>query len=62
MTLTYEDVRAVTAMLGLLLFVGLFAGVLIYVFWPGNRARFHHASSVPLEKDPDDMTSGVGNG
>jgi cytochrome c oxidase cbb3-type subunit 4 len=36
----------------MLLFIILFAGVLIYTFWPGNRKRFEHARHIPLEDDP----------
>ncbi len=38
--MTYEDVRGVVGVAGLLVFIILFAGVLIYTFWPGNKKRF----------------------
>jgi cytochrome c oxidase cbb3-type subunit 4 len=52
--MTYEDVKSYAAMAGLVIFIALFTGVLIYAFWPGNKARFEQARGIPLEKDPDD--------
>ena len=40
-------------MLALLFFVALFAGVLVYAFWPSNKKRFEQAAQLPFEKDPD---------
>ncbi len=60
--MSYEDVRGLAAMAGLLIFIGLFAGVLLYVFWPGNGKRFEAARSVPLRNDPDDIPSRGANG
>ena len=54
--MTYEDVRSFVGVAGMLLFIGLFVGVLIYTFWPGNKKRFDHASHIPLEDDPDPNT------
>ncbi len=58
--MTYETVQSVSALAGLLLFVTLFAGVLVFVFWPGNQKSFDEASRIPLEKD--DLTVGGGHG
>lgn len=49
----YEQVASITQIAALLLFIALFIGVLIYVFWPGNKKRFEEAARLPLEKDPD---------
>lgn len=55
----YEDVRGFAGIAGMLLFIILFAGVLLYTFWPGNKKRFEHARHIPLEDDPDtDSTYG----
>ncbi len=51
--MTYEQVASITQVAALLFFMALFAGVLIYVFWPGNKKRFEEAARLPLEKDPD---------
>ncbi|HKJ61501.1 MAG TPA: cbb3-type cytochrome c oxidase subunit 3 [Hyphomicrobiales bacterium] len=51
--MAYEEVRGIAGIAGMLLFIILFAGVLIYTFWPGNRKRFEHARYIPLENDPD---------
>lgn len=47
--MTYETVRELAGMAGLLIFVSLFATVLIYVFWPSNKAQFERARLIPLE-------------
>jgi cytochrome c oxidase cbb3-type subunit 4 len=36
---------------GLLYFVILFAIVLVYALWPGNKKRFDEASKIPLRED-----------
>jgi cytochrome c oxidase cbb3-type subunit 4 len=54
--MNYESVQSISALAGLILFVGLFAGVLLYVFWPGNAKGFDEASRIPLAKD--DMAPG----
>jgi cytochrome c oxidase cbb3-type subunit IV len=51
--MTYEQVASISQVLALLFFVALFAGVLVYAFWPGNKKRFEQAARLPLEKDPD---------
>jgi len=47
-------------MTGLFIFVALFIGVLVFVFWPGNQKGFEEASRIPLEKD--DINIGGSNG
>ena len=51
--MTYEQVTTISQVLALLFFVALFAGVLVYAFWPGNKKRFEQAARLPFEKDPD---------
>jgi cytochrome c oxidase cbb3-type subunit 4 len=51
--MSYEQVASVSQVVALIFFVVLFAGVLLYAFWPGNKKRFEEASKVPLEKDPE---------
>ena len=58
--MSYESMQTVSAMIGLFVFIGLFAAVLVFVFWPGNQKGFKEASRIPLEKD--DNTSGESNG
>jgi cbb3-type cytochrome oxidase subunit 3 len=52
--MTYEALRSLAGMAGLLLFIGLFAAVLAYVFWPGNRDSFERARRLPLDADQFD--------
>jgi cytochrome c oxidase cbb3-type subunit IV len=58
--MTYETVQSLSALVGLLLFMTLFAGVLVYVFWPGNRQGFRDASLIPF--DSDDRKDGAAHG
>jgi len=51
--MSYEQVATVSQVVALVFFVALFAGVLLYAFWPGNKKRFEQAARLPLEKDPD---------
>ena len=51
--LTYETVTQVSQIAALILFIGLFIGVLGYVFWPANRSRFDRAAQLPLLNDTD---------
>ncbi|MGF1622849.1 MAG: cbb3-type cytochrome c oxidase subunit 3 [Rhodomicrobiaceae bacterium] len=60
--MSYDDMRAFFGVTGLLIFVALFIGVLIYTFWPGNKKRFDRASRIPLEDDEDQPTSRGDNG
>ena len=39
--------------MALLFFIGLFAAVLLYAFWPGNKKSFDEAAKLPLEGDPE---------
>jgi cbb3-type cytochrome oxidase subunit 3 len=60
--MTYEYVRGLAAMSGLFMFITLFAGVLIYVLWPGNSKRFEKARSMALASDHDERPSRGPNG
>ena len=54
--MTYEQVSDITQIAALVFFVALFAGVVIYAFWPGNKKQFEEDAKIPLEKDPDQET------
>jgi cytochrome c oxidase cbb3-type subunit IV len=58
--MTYETVRSLSAMTGMFIFIALFIGVLVFVFWPGNQKGFEEASRIPLDKD--DLNAGGSNG
>jgi cytochrome c oxidase cbb3-type subunit IV len=57
--MTYEYIRSVSTLAGLILFMTLFAGVLVYVFWPANKRGFDEASLIPLNSE--DLSTGGGN-
>jgi len=50
--MTYEQVAGMTQVAALIFFILLFAGVVAYAFWPGNKRRFEKDARIPLEKDP----------
>jgi cbb3-type cytochrome oxidase subunit 3 len=37
----------------LLLFMGIFIGVLVWIFRPGSRAQYDHEARLPLEDSRD---------
>lgn len=51
--MTYEQVASISQVVALLFFIALFAAVLVYAFWPGNKKRFEEAAKLPLEQDPE---------
>ena len=60
--MTYETVAGFTQSLSLVIFFSVFLGVLVYIAWPGNRAKFDKASRIPLESDEHDNYSEPGTG
>ncbi len=56
----YETVVQITQIVALLFFFGLFAVIVIYVFWPGNKKKFDEASRLPFESDEPDAGNGRG--
>jgi len=54
--MNYEDIRAFFGVAGLLIFITLFVGVLIYTFWPGNKKRFEQARRIPLDDEQPGAT------
>ncbi len=49
--MTYQTLAAFAQTGGLLYFVGMFAAVIAYAFWPRNRTRFDAAAQMPLSED-----------
>jgi cytochrome c oxidase cbb3-type subunit IV len=47
----YEDMREFAAGFGLIYLIVLFAGVLVYALWPGNKRTFDRAAKLPLQED-----------
>lgn len=54
--MAYEQVAGFAGSAGLIYMMLLFAAVLVYAFWPRNRARFDKASRIPFEDNgsPED--------
>ncbi len=51
--MTHQAATVLSQTIALVLFVGLFVGILAYVFWPGNKAKFNEAAELPLDDDND---------
>lgn len=49
--MTYDIVATVSQVVSLLMFVGLFAGVVVYALWPANGPRFEAAQRTALDLD-----------
>jgi cytochrome c oxidase cbb3-type subunit 4 len=47
----YEAMVTLTQILALILFIGLFVFVVVYVLWPGNKDKFDRAARLPFERD-----------
>lgn len=48
---TYATLAGFAQTAGLLYFVAMFLAVVVYAFWPRNRARFDDAAQIPLRED-----------
>lgn len=51
---SYADASHFAQTWGLGLLAVLFAGVLIYALWPGNRDKFKRAAHAPLLNEDED--------
>lgn len=47
----YEEIRSAAGAYGLVYFMLMFLGVLVYALWPGNRKKFDDAARIPLKED-----------
>jgi cytochrome c oxidase cbb3-type subunit IV len=56
--MTHHYATVLSQIVALILFVALFIGVIIYVFWPGNKKKFDEAAKLPLEDEDDDKPEG----
>ena len=49
--MTYDTVATFSQVASLLLFLGLFIGIVLYAFWPGLKERFEIAQRRALDLD-----------
>ncbi|MBN9259717.1 MAG: cbb3-type cytochrome c oxidase subunit 3 [Hyphomicrobium sp.] len=49
--MTYDIVATISQVVSLLMFVGLFTGVVVYALWPSNGPRFEAAQRCALDLD-----------
>lgn len=47
----YDELAGFAQTWGLLYFILLFFGVLVYALWPKNKKRFDDAANIPLRED-----------
>lgn len=48
---SYTELVGFTQSTVLILFISLFALVLVYALWPRNKQAFDHAAHIPLQDD-----------
>jgi cytochrome c oxidase cbb3-type subunit 4 len=48
---TYKAVAEFAQTWGLLYFVAMFVGVLVYALWPSRKSQFDAAARIPLRED-----------
>lgn len=58
MSLSYESVATVSQVTSLLFFIALFAGVVAYALWPGNKKVFDEVQRKALELGDDRRIGG----
>jgi cytochrome c oxidase cbb3-type subunit IV len=51
--MTYDHAVHFSQTWGLILLVALFACVVLYALWPGNREKFKRAAQTPLANEDD---------
>ena len=49
--MAYEDLSRFAGLIGLIWFIAIFAGVVMYAFRPSSRKRFEDAAAIPLRED-----------
>ncbi len=49
--MTHEAATVLSQTVALILFVALFVGVIVYVFWPGNKKKFDEAAQAAARDD-----------
>lgn len=48
---TFDQVQEFVHSWGLVYFTVMFVIVLVYAYWPRNRARFDEAANIPLKEE-----------
>ena len=51
MPATYKMLAEFAQTWGLLYFVAVFTGVLVYALWPSRKSQFDEAARMPLRED-----------
>lgn len=49
----YDALVTITQSIALILFIVMFAVVVAYAFWPGNKRKFENAARLPLRQGAD---------
>lgn len=52
--MTYESVSTFSQIAAMIIFIALFLGVILYVFWPGNKKMFDETANLPLEDEDNE--------
>jgi cytochrome c oxidase cbb3-type subunit 4 len=57
--MTYQTAAFLSQIVAMAIFGTVFAGVLAYVFWPGNKQGLDRASRIPLDADSNGAPTGA---
>jgi cytochrome c oxidase cbb3-type subunit 4 len=60
--MTYETIATISQVTSLLMFIAMFAGVLVYALWPRNGPRFEAAQRRALDLGRKPGSDGGGTG
>jgi len=56
--MTYDTVATISQVSSLFLFIFLFLGILVYVFWPSTGKKLEEAQRHALDLESEDQTKG----
>lgn len=51
--MSQQSLHIFSATASTLILVGVVVAMLLYTFWPSNKAKFERAARLPLENDDD---------
>tara|TARA_R110000868_G_scaffold218576_2_gene469358 strand:- start:281422 stop:281574 length:153 start_codon:yes stop_codon:yes gene_type:complete len=49
--MTYDEIRALSGLVGMLFFIFTFIGVTLWVFRPKSKERFEKDAQIPFKED-----------
>ena len=56
--MTHETAVLLSQIVSTSIFATVFAGVVVYAFWPGNKKKFSEAAAMPLDFEANAQPKG----